>query len=179
LTWRKLLALLISYGGVLLIVTRGDFSTLLVKEMRGVFLALVSTVFWSLYWLLNLRDERDDLLKLTMAFSWGALYLIITLPWRAPVQLPDFAALGGAIYIGVFEMGLAFFFWLRALKLARNQALPLNAIYLTPFISLIWIHFLLGERVHYTAVLGLMLIAGGILLQKSLPRGDKLQSNST
>jgi drug/metabolite transporter (DMT)-like permease len=176
LTWRKLLALLISYSGVVLVVTRGNFSNMLVEDMRGVLLALISTIFWSLYWLLNLRDKRDDLLKLTMAFSWGALYLIIALPWRAPVQLPNIAVLGGAVYIGVFEMGLTFFFWLRALKLARNQALPLNTIYVTPFISLIWINFLLGEQVHYTAVIGLLLIAVGILLQRSLPGRTRLHN---
>ena len=177
LTGRKLMALLISYGGVVLVVTRGNFSLLMVEDPGGVLLALVSTVFWALYWLLNLRDKRDDLLKLTMAFSWGALYLIIALPWRAPIQFPSFGVLGGAIYIGVFEMGLTFFFWLRALKLARNQALPLNVIYLTPFVSLIWINFLLGEQVHHTAIIGLLLIAGGILLQRSLPGQNRLQKS--
>ncbi|MBL7032526.1 MAG: EamA family transporter [Candidatus Delongbacteria bacterium] len=169
LTWRKMLALVVSYTGVLLVVTRGNLVVPGPGELSGVVLALSSTGLWALFWLLNLRDQRDDLLKLAMAFSWGSLYLVCALPFRGMVELPALAELGGAFYIGLFEMGFTFFFWLRALSLARNPALPLNAIYLTPFISLIWIHQLVGEQIHYTAILGLLLIVLGIVLQRSAP----------
>ncbi len=170
ITPRKAIALVISYCGVVLVVTRGSFAGLEAIDGTGVALALGSTVVWALFWMFNLRDRRHDLLKLAMAFSWGTLYLIVIVLLRGGLTPPSPAAIAGACYIGLFEMGVTFFCWLRALSLARNPALPLNFVYLTPFLSLIWIRLIVGEIIHFTAILGLALIVAGILLQKSSTR---------
>ena len=40
-----------------------------------------------------------------------------------------------------------------------------NLVYFAPFISLIFVHFILNEPVYYTTPAGLLLIIGGILIQ--------------
>ena len=71
-----------------------------------------------------------------------------------------------AVYIGLFEMGFTFVLWLKALRLSESTGRISNLVYLTPFISLVFIHFILGERVYYTSVIGLCLIVSGIVLQR-------------
>jgi drug/metabolite transporter (DMT)-like permease len=71
-----------------------------------------------------------------------------------------------AVYLGIFEMGIPFIFWLKALQLAKYPDRIANAIYLTPFISLIIIHIVLGEKIYPTSVIGLVLIITGIIVQK-------------
>jgi len=68
------------------------------------------------------------------------------------------------VYVGLFEMAIPFVIWLKALKLARNTAVVSSLIYIFPFLSLLLIHFILGEPVYPTTLWGLVLIIGGVLL---------------
>jgi drug/metabolite transporter (DMT)-like permease len=70
------------------------------------------------------------------------------------------------VYIGLFEMGIPFVLWLKALQLSETTGKISNLIYLTPFLSLIFIHTILKERLFYTSVIGLGLIIAGILVQR-------------
>ena len=71
----------------------------------------------------------------------------------------------GSVYIGIFEMGITFFFWLKALSLAATTDKVSNLVYFAPFISLLFVNFILKEHVYYTTPAGLLLIIGGILIQ--------------
>jgi drug/metabolite transporter (DMT)-like permease len=75
------------------------------------------------------------------------------------------------IYIGIIEMAVPFVIWLKALKLAKNTAVVSSLIYIFPFLSLILIHYILGEPVFPSTVTGLVLIVGGILLSRFSPAG--------
>jgi drug/metabolite transporter (DMT)-like permease len=83
----------------------------------------------------------------------------------SPLDSP-WPGIAGSIYIGIFEMGATFFVWLKALEYAENQAPVANLIYLSPFISLVFIHLVLGEKILATTIIGLFLILLGIIIQK-------------
>jgi drug/metabolite transporter (DMT)-like permease len=76
------------------------------------------------------------------------------------------AGVVGAVYIGLFEMGLAFLAWSTALRLAPNSSLVANLIFLSPFVSLQLIAFILEESIHVTTWAGLGLIIAGLLWQQ-------------
>jgi drug/metabolite transporter (DMT)-like permease len=161
-------ALFISFAGVYLISSKGSPFHFNGADIKGVFLATASSVFWAFYFILNLKDKRDEAVKLFLNFLCGSVYLvfamIITGKWH---NAPGLTGTLGSIYVGVFEMGLAFFFWLRALSLATSTDKVSNLVYIAPFISLIFVHYILNETVYFTTPAGLVLIIGGILLQNS------------
>jgi drug/metabolite transporter (DMT)-like permease len=70
------------------------------------------------------------------------------------------------IYVGLFEMGITFVLWLKALQLSESTARISNLIYITPFLSLVLIRFILKEHIFLTSVAGLVLIIVGIIIQK-------------
>jgi hypothetical protein len=72
----------------------------------------------------------------------------------------------GAVYIGVAEMAIAFLLWSKALKMAENTSRVSNLVFISPFISLVLIHLILGESIHSTTYIGLLLIVGGLLYQQ-------------
>ncbi|MEO0086493.1 MAG: DMT family transporter [candidate division WOR-3 bacterium] len=158
-------ALIISFFGVLIISSYGRFFDLKNVNLLGVILALSSSFVWALYWILNLKDERKEEAKLFANFFFGVIFTTIFLLITNKFSFPKFNYLLGGIYVGVFEMGITFFFFLKALRLAENKAKINNLIYLTPFLSLIFINFVLKERVYFTTIIGLFLIILGILLQ--------------
>lgn len=162
----SLLAMGISFLGVLTISTRGDLLGWRITNGLGVTLALGSTVIWALYWIYGIKDERDPVARLLVNFIFGLAFITVYMLASGQVRIPPTTGLLGAFYVGLFEMGITFVLWLKALKLSRTTAQVSNLIYLSPFLSLIVIHFAVGEPIYPSTLIGLTLIITGILLQQ-------------
>lgn len=164
-TFRQWVAIAVSYCGVLVIATNGNILALRFENPTGVFLALLSTLIWAIYWLLNTKDDRDPILGLFLNF-------VCSIPFIAGyvfcvdggIPLTSKGLLGGA-YIGVFEMGVSFVLWLKALKYSTSAAKIANLIFIAPFTSLFFIHYLVGETIYSSTLVGLVLVLGGLILQ--------------
>lgn len=165
--FRDISGVLISFCGAVVIAFRGDFSQMRFKEPVGVSLALISTLIWALFWLYNVRDRRDEVVKLFWIFVFGFMYVLIYSIAMGQFALPSGFALLGNVYVGIFEMGITFIFWLLALQKAASTARVTNLIFLTPFISLLIINRVLGETIALSTLAGLVLIIGGILWQQT------------
>jgi drug/metabolite transporter (DMT)-like permease len=164
---RSFIALFISFAGVYIISSRGKPFSSLQSDLTGILLATGSSVFWALYFILNMKDRRDEGVKLLLNFLFGTIYLLIAL-LVTKHDGPGFNTEGilAAVYIGLFEMGITFFLWLRALQLSGSAANVSNLVYLAPFLSLIFVHYILKEPVYYTTPIGLIVIISGILIQQ-------------
>ncbi len=158
-------AIALSYSGVIVIATRGTPWRLEFTDALGVLLALCSTVVWALYWIYNTKDPRPPLQGLFLNFLCGvpliALYCLFFGTWTAP----GLAGSLGAVYIGLFEMGITFILWLMALKLTESTARTGQFIFLSPLLSLVFIYYLVGEPIHVSTLGGLLLILSGLVLQ--------------
>ena len=167
---KSFLALFISFAGVYIISSQGKPFSGGQANLTGVLLASGSSIFWALYFILNVKDKRDESVKLFLNFFFGSIYLvvamIITGKWQLDVSLKGLAA---SVYVGIFEMGITFLFWLKALQLAKTTDKVSNLVYFAPFLSLIFVHFILHEPVYYTTPAGLLLIISGIVIQNRKP----------
>ncbi len=170
LSVREFGAIMLAYLGVLFIATHGDLLALEFSNTTGVLLALGSTLIWSFYWLANTRSSIDPILGLFLNFTF-ALPLVALIAWfTGNLAWPPVNGLAGAIYVGMFEMGIAFVTWLQAMKLTSSTARLATLIYISPFISLVLIHHLVGESIHWSSIAGLGLIVTGALLQQLMHR---------
>lgn len=166
---RSILAIVISFAGVFIIATRGRIFGFRFSNPVGVMLALVSTLIWALFWIYNARDERDEAVRLFLNFAFGSAYafaaFLFMLPFTGTV-MPHCKGILGAVYVGLFEMGVTFLVWLKALRLAKTTAHVANLIFLAPFLSLVLISLMVGEKIFLSTVIGLVFIVTGIILQK-------------
>ena len=169
---RSFIALFISLAGVYIIASQGDIFHPGKSDTIGVLLALVSGVLWALYFVLNVRDSRDEAVKLFTNFMFGTIYMgVIMLAHGSFSEAVSLKGAAASVYCGVFEMGITFWLWLRALQLAETTDRVSNLVYFAPFISLILLHFIIDEPIFYTTPLGLLLIIGSVLFQN---RGKKV-----
>jgi drug/metabolite transporter (DMT)-like permease len=90
--------------------------------------------------------------------------------WLTDFDIPFGRGLLGAVWSGVFEMGLSFVFWQRALALSENVARVSNVVFATPFLALLPIALVLGEPIAPSTLPGLCLILGGLALQQRFAR---------
>lgn len=164
---RGMIALVVSFSGVLVLSTEGQIRHFSVPQPTGVALALLSSVIWALFWIINMKDKRNDVVKLFLSFFFSFLYMMILTLFTG---FPDFSlskSLLASVYTGIFETGITFLVWLKALRYSGSVARIANLVYLTPFLSLICIHFVLHEKLYVTTVAGLIMVVTGIVLQQS------------
>lgn len=164
---RSFLALFISFAGVYLISSQGQPLHPGKSDLTGVVLAAGSSIFWAMYFILNLKDKRDESNKLLMNFLISTIYIALYLIATGGFGYISIKGLLAGVYTGIFEMGLTFYIWLKALKLAETSDKISNLVFLAPFISLIFISIFLGEHIYFTTFIGLVIIIAGIIYQKT------------
>ena len=161
-----LLAACISYSGIVVIATRGAPLSMEFAQPLGVGLALLSTLLWSLYWVINTRLSLDPEVNLFLNFS-GALPLLLALLWWRDTPFPAvWQGWAGGLYVGLFEMGLAFVLWMGAMKATTSTLRISSLIFLSPPLSLVLIWVIAGEPVKAYTLIGLVLILFGLWLQR-------------
>jgi drug/metabolite transporter (DMT)-like permease len=162
----NIIALLISFSGVIIISTKGHLFDLSINEPFGVALAAGSSLIWSVFWLMNMKDKRDEIVKLLSNFIFGFIFILIYIFVFSEFKFSSPEGYLSAIYVGIFEMGIAFVFWLKALNYSENTSQVSNIIYLSPFLSLLFINFILDEKILISSFIGLAFIVGGIIFQQ-------------
>ncbi len=70
------------------------------------------------------------------------------------------------MYVVFFDMGIAFVLWSYAMKKAKNTSKVSNLIFISPFLSLVFIYFILGEIILLSTYVGLVLIVAGLWIQR-------------
>lgn len=161
---------LVCYAGVVVIATRGAVTTLGFSDPLGVSLAIGSTLVWASYWIIATRDTRDPVVGLFLNFLFGLPVIALICWWTEGLALPLTGSLVAAMYVGVFEMGIAFVLWSYAMKKAENTSRVSNLIFISPFLSLVFIYFILGEQILPSTYIGLVLIMAGLWLQQKKVR---------
>ncbi|WP_416137714.1 DMT family transporter [Halomonas sp. HK25] len=166
LTRIDVLAGLIAYAGVWVIATRGAVFDVAFADPLGVTMALASTLIWALYWLLNARDHRPPLVAQWQNFSVGLPVLTLLLLAGPGFQWHGWAGLTAGVYVGLFEMGIAFVLWQLAVHRVSRTAKVSNLIFLSPPVSLLLLYLVVGEPILASTLIGLALILGGLGLQQ-------------
>lgn len=166
LSKQGMLAVLLSFVGVLVIATKGNFLDLQFSDLKWDLLALSTSLVWAVFWIINLKCKSDESIKLFLSFGFGFLFTLPVVFYFSDFELPNTRGLLAVGYVGIAEMGLTFFLWLSALKNAQRTDQVGQLIYLSPFLSLLFIAFILHEPIHFTTFIGLLFILAGIVWHK-------------
>lgn len=162
MTIRKGVAIALSFAGV--IVAAGGGGSLEGESLVGVGLCLASAVSYGLFTALNQKNQDDMFLSMMLnslvAFLLTSLINLVNGDWF----MPSLVELAGLFWNGVFVMALASILWIKALE-NGNTAMISNCAYITPFLSFIWTSLVLKEEITIYAVIGLVIIVLGILIQ--------------
>jgi len=157
---------LLSYVGILIIVTDGNLTSFEFDNVTGVALAIGSTVLWGLSWVLNKliveRANVDAELALLLNFTTAVPILWVTLSITGSLPSLNSGTVLGGIYIGLFEMGVAFVLWMKAMQLTDTPIRVSSLIFLAPPLSLVFIATVLGEAVATSTLVGLVFILVGL-----------------
>jgi len=166
LTLKDIIAGILCYFGVLIISTKGNILGLEFSNLEGLLYAIISTILWATYWIINTKNKFDPIISLCAYFLVSLPFITIYILIFHSFSLPSIQGLLGATYVGLFEMGITFLLWLKALQVTPRISRISNLIFISPFISLIFIHFIVGEKIYISTIIGLIIIISGLALQQ-------------
>ena len=111
-----------------------------------------------------MRVQCDKFVAMFLYYGATTAASLLCLLVQGPVPALTATQWSGILWLGVLTNGLAYTTW--ALAMDRGDTAKLsNLAYLTPFLSLVYIFFLLHEPIRMSSYLGLVFILSGVLLQ--------------
>jgi drug/metabolite transporter (DMT)-like permease len=177
LSSRQIAGIGLAACGVLLVVSKGDFSALARGRFGepGDLLILISAPNWAVFSVLSRRGLQRSSATRMMFYVMGSGWLLTTIlfllgPGLGEIQQLTLSGWLGVLFLGVFCSGLAYIFWYDAL-----QRLPVAQagafVYLEPFITVLFAALLLSEALLFASLIGGATILGGVwLVQQRYPR---------
>lgn len=170
LGWLKTLGIFLAFGGVLLVVSKGDLSSVSVGRFGapGDKLILVSAVNWAVFSVLSRRGLKSYPAGLMMFYVMTLGWLFTSLLFFAGTNIAEVTRLTfngwlGIAFLGVFCSGLAYIAWYDALQ-ALSAAQTGVFLYIEPLVAVVVAFFVLGEPITLISLLGSGVILFGVWL---------------
>ncbi len=163
-TVKKLVGVIISFLGIIIITTKGDLVGFNLTNLSGDILALGGALVFALFSVLGKKYNFDKIISVFIYFLSALIFLIPTVSTYSQFVWPSSKVMPWIIYNGIFVNGVSYIFWFKALENGETHIIS-NLLYLTPFISLIYISIFLNEKILISSIIGLVIIVCGILLQ--------------
>ncbi|HYE11605.1 MAG TPA: DMT family transporter [Patescibacteria group bacterium] len=164
ITVQKLVGIFISFLGIIIITTKGNITAFNLTNLQGDILALSGAFVFALFSVLGKKFNFDKTISVFMYFLSALIAIIPTILIFSRITFPSFSVWLWIIYNGVFVNGISYIFWFKALEDGETHIVS-NLLYLTPFISLIYISIFLDEKILTSAVVGIIVIVAGVLSQ--------------
>lgn len=162
---KKMIAILLGFIGVYVVVTKGDIFSLSIANLKGDLFAFAGAISYGIFSVLGKKHNYERFTSMMFYYSFTFLFITIAnLLLFSGIPKISLYELAGLTWLGIFTSGLAFVFWFLALK-HGNTAKMSNIVFLTPFLSLVYIYFLVGETILFSSVIGLIFIVTGIVIQ--------------
>lgn len=174
----KVIGIILVVAGVILLITKGDFSKLYGLNFAiGDIWMLVAAFTFALYSIL-LKRRPKNLSLWAFQSSLFILGFIFLLPFfiLECIFHPIFEIHSGIIfsilYVGIFASLIAFILWNKAIE-AIGPSKAGMVYYTMPLFSGLWSYFLLKENISPIHLYSVLLIISGILLSNYEAKGKK------
>ena len=163
-TIRKIIAIILSFIGVIIVSSKGDFLNIEKNSMIGTVYCILAAVSYGLFSVLNKKQTYNKFTSMMLFYLSSFSVSIVYCLTAQKIFIPEINQLLGLLWIGVFTSATAFTSWALALEKGDTARIS-NIAYITPFISLVWTSIVLKEKLSIYSVIGLMIIILGIFIQ--------------
>lgn len=170
LSWIKTSGILLAFAGVLLVVSKGDLTSISVGKFGapGDFLILISSVNWAVFSVLSRRGLKSYPAGLMMFYVMSLGWVFTSILFFAQTGLSEISNLTtngwlGIIFLGLFCSGLAYIAWYDALQ-ALPSAQTGAFLYIEPLVAVVVAFFVLGEPITVISLVGGAIILFGVWL---------------
>ena len=173
----KCVAMVCSFLGIV-ILSLGKGETVGGNTTAGMVACIVAAACYGLFSVLNKKADYDQ--NITMMIIW---LTVAVCSFAVGPFLENWVPVRGVQWIGIVWLGVmtdavAYLLWALALADVKDTAKIANLAYLTPFLSVLCSAVVLKEKIKVQALVALILIVGGIVLQSVFEGKTKAKGNA-
>lgn len=174
MTSRKLIAIILSFIGVIIVTADGNLLNIRKDNIIGVIYCIIAAISYGLFSVLNKKTNYNKYVSMMLfylvSFIISLLYVLL---FESSFKLEGIQLLG-LLWIGIFTSATAFTSWALALEHGDTVIIS-NLAYITPFLSLVWTALILKEKLNINSIIGLVIIILGIFIQLKENKVGKIQ----
>ena len=163
----KVAGIVIAFFGLVLLISKGDFSSIDLISNKGDFLILASAITWSVYSMVNKKITISYPPLMTILFQF-IMMVIILIPFNInkstiKIVLQLSAEIWIALlFLGLFCSGIAYVLWAQSLK--EMESAKVGAfLYFEPFITVVAAWSILNENISLLTILSGLTITIGVI----------------
>jgi len=174
-TPRQLLGMMLSFCGIVVIITRGTLAQLLHLQFNvGDLIILLTMPSWGFYCVLLRRAPKSlDTLGLLFAVNLAGLAMLTPAAAleAAFIRMPQATPLAGmaVLYTGIFASFLAYICWNKGVEMVGANRAGFTSHLLPAFATVLAV-FTLGEALHIYHIVGIAVVLFGVWLATSARR---------
>ena len=166
LTRRKLLAVGMSFIGVVLVMLGGIEESLSSEKILGALSCVVAAACYGLFSVLNKKIRLEQKFAMMIIWATTAIFSFISGYFWEVWTLPTLGQFIGLIWLGVMIDAVAYLTWALALEKTSNTARTANLAYLVPILAIFISTFAFGEELSLAVFPALILILAGIFISR-------------
>ncbi len=160
-----IIAVIISFAGVFLSLTRGKFSDFDPQHILGYLLASLGAVLYGLFSVLGKKYNYDRITSMCVYYASSTILIIPTTLIVTEIVIPKTpSTIISLLILGIIMNSVAFIMWFKALHIGHTHTTA-NTVYIIPFLAMIWTFLLNNEPFSMASLAGLVLIIIGISIQ--------------
>ena len=166
LTRRKLLAVGMSFVGIVLVMFGGVEENFSSEKIWGALSCIIAAACYGLFSVLNKRRRLEQKLSMMIIWATTAICAGVSGYLFERWSLPSVGEFFGLLWLGILIDAVAYLTWALALEKTTNTARTANIAYLVPVLAIFISTFAFGEELSPAVLPALILIVGGILINK-------------
>lgn len=165
---RECICIIIAFIGVFIVASNGNISSFENVNLYGILCGLLTTVVFSTFWLYNAKSSCDPVVSLFLCFLFSFPCIAVTVLFSTQLPTAEHLVPGVvcAMYTGLAEMGIPYLLWLAALRNTDSPSKISTIILFCPCFALFILSSVLGEKILWSTIVGLILISYSNLLQQ-------------
>lgn len=160
---RRGLSLLLGFFAVILILTKGDLSSLDLSNLKVNLLVIVSAVSFGLFSVMSKKIKFEPFSLNTIYFLTATVVSFVSMLVFSEFTLPPKSAVFPILINGMFVNGLSYVIWIKTLK-ATEASFIAPFVFITPVISAVYLIVFFNAEFLPIYLIGLVAIVfAGIL----------------
>ena len=157
LTIQKTIAVVLGFFGVVLVLTKGEFSNIHINNLPVVFLVLLGASSFALFSVLSKKIHLEAISVTSIYFLSATIASLCSMFYFSSFVIPHLSQWLAILLNGVLINGFSYLLWVNALTLAEASYLA-PFVFITPILSAIYLIVLFDEPFEFIYIIGLMLV---------------------
>lgn len=162
---QNLIAIILGFSGVLMVLTKGDFSQVYLDNLAVDFIVLLAASVFGLFSVLSKKFNFESITATTLFFLSATAFSFIAMLIFSEFAMPTKSSLIPILGNGILINGFSYVLWLKGLSYAKASFVA-PFVFLTPILAAILIVVFFQEAFLPIYLLGLALVVGGGLALK-------------